>query len=347
MNTKTQRCLSLTAWPKLLTVAVIATLIVIASTLIYFNYFAKRRLFISTTTSLYDTGVLAALETEYESTHNVDLNIVAVGTGIAIQQAKNGDADVILVHAPSVELDFLEDGYGVNRKIIAYNFFTIVGPADDPAGIEEKTVTQALDSIVSYGQNLEDQSGLTQIWVSRGDNSGTNSKEKSLWTAAGYNYTELSSEPWFASIGQGMGATLNIANQKDAYTLSDIGTYLKFHADSSIQIVALIVEEQSLLNVYSVMAVNTETVQANQKIHSQINLDEAINFIEYLISPSTQHIINDFGIDTYGESLFHEAVQPIQDNSPQPLVNWIQDYAFFDGSECPPQYRNGYAHLYS
>jgi tungstate transport system substrate-binding protein len=334
-------------WQKLLIVAVIATIIVVASTLVYFNYFARRRLFISTTTSLYDTGLLNSIENDYESTHSVDLNIVAVGTGIAIQQAKNGDADVVLVHAPSVELNFLEGGYGVNRKIIAYNFFTIVGPADDPAGIEGKTATEALKSIVTYGQNIEDQSGQTQIWASRGDNSGTNSKEKSLWTAAGYDYTELYTKPWFASTGQGMGATLNVANQKSAYTLSDIGTYLKFHADGSIQIVALIVEEQSLLNVYSVMAVNTETVQANQTINSTINFNDAMDFIEYLISHSTQQIINDFGVDTYGMNLFHYAVQPLKDDAPQPLVSWIQDYAFFDGSECPPQYRNGYADLYS
>jgi tungstate transport system substrate-binding protein len=334
-------------WQNLIIVAVIATIIVVASTLVYFNYFAKRRLFISTTTSLYDTGLLNAIETDYESTHSVDLNIVAVGTGIAIQQAKNGDADVVLVHAPSVELDFLEGGYGVNRKIIAYNFFTIVGPANDPAGISGKIATEALNNIVIYGQNLEDQSGQTQIWASRGDNSGTNSKEKSLWTAAGYDYTELSTEPWFASTGQGMGATLNVANQKNAYTLSDIGTYLKFHADGSIEIVALIVEEQALLNVYSVMAVNTKTVQANQTVHSAINFNDAMDFIEYLISPSTQQIMNNFGIATYGESLFHEAVQQLKDNIPQPLVSWIQDYAFFDGSECPPQYRNGYTDLYS
>jgi tungstate transport system substrate-binding protein len=335
------------AWQKLLIIAVLATVIVVASTFVYFNYFAKRRLFISTTTSLYDTGLLGVLEENYESTHSVDLNIIAVGTGIAIQQAKNGDADVVLVHAPSVELDFLEGGYGVNRKIIAYNFFTIVGPEDDPAQIAGKTANEALQNIVAYGQNLEDQSGTTQIWASRGDNSGTNSKEKSLWTEAGYDYTELQSEPWFASTGQGMGATLNIANQKNAYTLSDIGTYLKFHADGSIEIVALIVEEQALLNIYSVMAVNTETVQANQSIHSQINFNDAMDFIQYLISPSTQQMINDYGIDTYGESLFHEAVQPLKDNVPQPLVSWIQDYAFFEDFECPPQYRNGYADLYS
>jgi tungstate transport system substrate-binding protein len=334
-------------WQKLLIVAALATIIVVAGTIVYFNYFTKRRLFISTTTSLYDTGLLDTLELDYEATHNVDLQITAVGTGIAIQQAENGDADVVLVHAPSVELNFLEGGYGVNRKIIAYNFFTLIGPADDPAQIEGKTATEALTSIVTYGQSMADQSGTTQIWVSRGDNSGTNSKEKSLWTAAGYDYTGLSTEPWFASTGQGMGATLTVANQKNAYTLSDIGTYLKFSTDGTIDLDALIVEEQALLNVYSVMAVNTAAVQANQTLHESINYNDAMDFIEYLISPSTQQLINDFGKDTYEQPLFYEALQPLKDNAPQPLVSWIQDYAFFDGSECPPQYRNGYADLYT
>ena len=335
------------AWQKLLIVAALATIIVVAGTLVYFNYFTKRRLFISTTTSLYDTGLLNAIEADYESTHNVDLQITAVGTGVAIKQAENGDADIVLVHAPSTELTFLEGGFGVNRKIIAYNFFTIVGPADDPAQITGLTASEALFHIVEYGRNIPDQSGATQIWVSRGDNSGTNSKEKSLWTAAGYNYTELSDEVWFASTGQGMGATLTVANQKEAYTLSDIGTYLKFSTDGTIDLKALILEEQSLLNVYSVMAVNTATVQANQTIHESINFNDAMDFIEFLISPATQQLINDFGKDTYGQPLFYETVQPLKDNAPQPIVSWIQDYAFFDGSECPPQYRNDAGDLYS
>jgi len=333
-------------WPKLIIVAALATIIVIAGTLIYYNSFSKRRLFISTTTSLDDTDLLRAIEADYEANHPVDLNIVAVGTGIAIQQAENGDADIVLVHAPSVEQTFLEEGYGVNRKIIAYNFFTIVGPANDPAQIQGKTAEEALFNIVQYGQNMPEQSGQTQIWVSRGDNSGTNSKEKSLWTAAGYNYTELSTEPWFAISSQGMGPTLTVADQKNAYTLSDIGTYLKFHEDGSIEITALITEEEALLNVYSVMAVNTEQVQANQTIHEQINFNDAMDFIQYLVSPSTQQLINDFGKDTYGQSLFNEAVQPLKDDAPQPIVSWIKSYAFFDGSECPPQYRSNYADLY-
>jgi tungstate transport system substrate-binding protein len=334
-------------WQKLLIVAALATIVVVAGTVTYFNYFAKRRLFISTTTSLYDTGLLNAIEKDYESNHQVDLSITAVGTGIAIQQAQNGDADIVLVHAPSTEKTFLEGGYGVNRKIIAYNFFTIVGPADDPAQITGKNATEALFNIVQYGQNMPDQSGQTQIWVSRGDNSGTNTKEISLWKAAGYNYTQISTEPWFAVTGQGMGPTLTVADQKNAYTLSDIGTYLKFHEDDTIATDALITEEQSLLNVYSVMAVNTAKVQANQTVHSQINYADAMDFIKYLISPTTQTMIADFGKDTYGQSLFNDAVQPLKDNAPQPIVSWIKSYAFINGTECPPQYRSGYPELYT
>src|SRR3990170_6053468 len=121
-------------WQKLLIVAALATTIVIASTVAYFNYFAKRRLIISTTTSLYDTGLLDEIERNYEANHNIDINLIYAGTGIAIQHAQNGDADVILVHSPAVEKTFLEQGYGLNRKIIAYNYFTIVGPKEDPAG---------------------------------------------------------------------------------------------------------------------------------------------------------------------------------------------------------------------
>jgi len=333
-------------WQKLLIIAALATIIVVAGTITYFNYFAKRRLIISTTTSLYDTGLLDEIEKKYEATHNVDINIISAGTGIAIQHAQNGDADVILVHAPSQEKTFLEQGWGVNRKIIAYNFFTVVGPEDDPAATNGKTTNEALRNIANYGGNLTDQSGQTKIWVSRGDNSGTHTKEQSLWKAAGYNYTLISEEPWYASVGSGMGDTLNVASQKSAYTLSDIGTFLKFEKDGVISSVALLTEEKSLLNVYSVMAVN-QTVPANQTLHDQINYNDAMDFIKYLTSAETQQFIENYGKADYGQSLFVGAVQPLKDNAPQPIVGWIQSAAFFDGSECPPQYRNGFPELYT
>jgi len=333
-------------WQKLLIVAALATIIVIAGTLVYFNYFSKRRLIISTTTSLYDTGLLDEIEKQYEANHPVDINIISAGTGIAIEHAKNGDADVVLVHAPSQEKTFLEQGWGLNRKIIAYNFYTTVGPENDPAQISGKTASEALFNIVQYGQNMPDQSGTTKIWVSRGDNSGTHTKEQALWKAAGYNYTEISKEPWYASVGSGMGDTLNVASQKNAYTLSDIGTFLKFEKEGTISSVALLMEEKSLLNVYSVMAVN-QTVSANQTYHESINYADAMEFIKYLVSPETQQFIEDFGKATYGQSLFIGAVQPLKDNAPQPIVQWIQDAGFFSGSECPTQYRSGYPELYT
>ena len=334
-------------WQKLITVAALATIIVIAGTIVYFNNFAKRRLIISTTTSLYDAGLLDQIEKDYEAKHpTVDINIISAGTGIAIQHAQNGDADLILVHSPTQEKTFLEQGWGLNRKIIAYNYFTIVGPENDPAGTKGKTTNQALRNIANYGGNLTDQSGQTKIFVSRGDSSGTHTKEQALWKAAGYNYTEISAEPWYANVGQGMGATLTITDQKDAYTLSDIGTFLRFEKDGSISLVALLTEEKSLLNVYSAIAVN-QTVPANQTIHDRINYVYAMDFITYLVTPETQQFIENYGKTDYGQSLFFGAVQPLKDNAPQPVVGWIQSTAFFNGSECPSQYRNGYSELYT
>lgn len=332
-------------WQKLLITAALATILITTSTIIYLRHFAKRRLIISTTTSLYDTGVLDIIEKDYEATHLVDIQIISAGTGIAIQHAQNGDADVIIVHSPSMEKTFLEQGYGVNRKIIAYNFFTIVGPASDPAGIKGKNATEALKCIVAYGENLPDQTGQTKVWISRGDNSGTHAKEQQLWKTAGYNYTLISAEPWYASVGSGMGDTLNVANQKAAYTLADIGTYLKFYTDGVISLSALIIEEQSLLNVYSVIAVKP-AVPANQSLHEQINFNDAMDFIQYLVSERTQQLITDYCKADYGQSLFYGAAQPLRADSPQPIVGWIKSAAFFEGYECPPQYRNGYAELY-
>jgi tungstate transport system substrate-binding protein len=333
-------------WQKLLIVAALATVVVVAGTLVYFRYFSRRRLIISTTTSLDDTDLLREIEKNYEATHDVDINIRPAGTGIAIQDAQNGNADVVLVHAPSMEKTFLEQGWGVNRKIIAYNFFTIVGSEADPAGVRGKNASEGMKAIANYGESLADQSGQTKIWISRGDNSGTHSKEQSLWKAAGYNYTLVSAEPWYASVGSGMGDTLNMASQKSAYTLSDIGTFLKFEKEGVISLVALLIEEKSLLNVYSVMAVN-QTVQANQTLHERINFNDAMDFIKYLVSPETQQFITDFGKAEYGQSLFYGAVQPLKENSSAPVINWIRDSAFFEGSECPTQYRNGFPELYS
>jgi tungstate transport system substrate-binding protein len=177
-------------------------------------------LVVSTTTSLYDTGVLDHFEEVFEAEHEVDVYFISVGTGLAITHAQRGDADMILVHAPSKELSFLEDGYGANRKIIAYNFFSIVGPEGDPAGITDKAPNDAFATLVEKGRAGE------AIWVSRGDDSGTHTKEKVLWSAAGFDVSALRDEDWYREAGAGMGKTLQIAEELEAYTLSDMGTYL-------------------------------------------------------------------------------------------------------------------------
>ena len=324
------------AWQKILIVAVIATTVVIAGTLIYFEFFARRRLRISTTTSLYDTGLLDEVKKQYEATHSVDLNIISAGTGIALQQASSGDADIVLVHSPSQEKTFLTNGYGVCRRIIAYNYFTIVGPNTDPAEITGKNATEALKSILAYGRN---QTGQTIIWASRGDNSGTFSKEQSLWTSAGYNQTTITTESWYATTGSGMADTLNVANQKSAYTLSDLGTYLKLSKDGTISLESIVSGGKSLLNVYSVMAVNPAKV-------SNVSFNDAIDFIKWLVSDTGQQVISNYGKADYSQSLFYSVVQPIKDNSPQPDVSWIRSYAFFNGTECPTQYRDDHPELY-
>ena len=320
----------------MLLVAALATIVVIAGTLIYLDYFARRRLRISTTTSLYDTGLLNEIEKQYEASHPVDLNIISAGTGIALQQAQSGDADIVLVHSPSQEQAFLLNGYGVCRRIIAYNFFTIVGPSTDPAKITGGNATEALKSIVAYGRN---QTGQTKVWISRGDNSGTFSKEQSLWTAAGYNQTIISTESWYASTGSGMADTLNVADQKSAYTLSDLGTYLALSQGSTISLKSLISGGKSLLNVYSVMAVNPTKI-------ANVSFNDAIDFIKWLVSDTGQQVIENYGKANYSQSLFYGAVQPLKNNTPQQVVQWMQSYAFINGTECPQQYRDDQPELY-
>jgi tungstate transport system substrate-binding protein len=327
-------------WIRVLIIAVAVTALIIGGSFAYFQYFTRTKLFISTTTSLYETGLLNATKQAFEAKYQIDLNFLAVGTGQAIQQAQGGNVDALLVHSPSNETQFLQGGDGVCRKIIAYNFFTIVGPASDPAGINGSSVTSALGKIVDYGRNHTS----SRIWVSRGDGSGTHTKEKSLWAKANFSYAQISSESWYASAGQSMSITLNMANEFEAYTLTDTGTYWKLSKDGTISLVPFITETKDLLNVYSVMAVN-------QTKHPSVNFTNAITFIKYLISDEGQQLIDNYGKDQYGQSLFHSTVQLLKQNSTLQIVQWIKDYAFIkegnESYECPPQYRDDrYPDLY-
>ncbi|UCE09007.1 MAG: substrate-binding domain-containing protein [Candidatus Thorarchaeota archaeon] len=299
----------------------------------------KSLLTVSTTTSLFDTGVLDTLKTEYEASHpDIILAFISAGTGIAITHAKNGDADLILVHSPSHEKAFMDEGFGVNRKILAYNFFTIVGPSEDPANISGVDASTALSRIYDYGQSLN-----SSIWVTRDDNSGTNSKEKQLWAAAGFDYETIKEADWLVSSGTGMGATLRMATELELYTLSDIGTYLKFFADGLIDLQQLVVPSESLLNVYSAIAVNASRVEG-----ARFNL--AMDFIAWLVDSSAQETIGNFGLEDYGQALFLPAVGVIESQTSNEIYGWIRSYAFFDYDgtlyECPPPWREGDYGLY-
>ena len=291
------------------------------------------RLVVATTTSLYDTGLLDSIEDVFEAEYPIELYYISMGTGLAINHAKRGDADMILVHAPAKERTFLEEGYGVCRKIIAYNFFTIVGPSEDPAQIKNLSPIEALTKIIEAGQQEK------VIWVSRGDDSGTHSKEKGLWASVGYNWEELKEETWFVESGTGMGKTLQITNEFRGYTLTDMGTYLKYSKDDLIELDALVRSGKELLNVYSAIAVNP-------KVNPAANDEGAISFIKFLISEEGQQLISEYGKNIYPESLFYPVVKLLKTQYNPTLVSWIENFAYIDGSECPPEYRNAHPELY-
>jgi tungstate transport system substrate-binding protein len=314
------------------------------------------KLTVATTTSLHDTGledngtgsIKAAFQAKYPW---ITVNFVALGTGDAIKKAQAGDADMILVHSPSQELTFLKNGYGINRKIIAYNFFVIVGPANDPAGIHGmKDVSLALATIYNAAQN-----NSQVIWVTRNDGSGTATAESNLWKAAGYTYTQLvTNTTWFKSTGSGMGASLLVANQLNGYILSDMGTYLAYSNPSSIQPIQLTIQiqaQKALLNVYS--AIIDDPFNANL---TSTKFDASMTFVNYLVSAEGQQLIANYGVSTYGQQLFSPFVPLVSGTAPNDtLLNWVQSYAYINstnqinanGSECPAQYRWNTGDLYS
>jgi tungstate transport system substrate-binding protein len=247
----------------------------------------QERLRVATTTSLYDTGLWALLEPKFEEEYGVQLDILYAGTGIAIQYGMDGDVDMLAVHDKTRELKFIADGYGVERVPFAYNYFVLVGPADDPAGIK------GLSPEAAFTKLAESKSSQ---FISRGDNSGTHSKEKAIWKSAGYEYTDIqASGSWYVEAGSGMGPTLVMAGEKNAYTLADIGTFLAYKGETGL---ASIVDEGSiLLNVYSAIAVNPETI-------TTAKAELAQQLIDFLVSEETQELIGNYGVKDYGQALF-------------------------------------------
>jgi tungstate transport system substrate-binding protein len=256
----------------------------------------EERLKIATTSSLFDTGLIEFMAQKFEEKYNATVHIPAHGgTGIAIQFGERGDVDLLLIHDKVREIKFVEDGHGLERRCFAYNYFYIVGPKDDPAGIKGMSASQALATIMEKG--LKDPDKVK--FISRGDESGTHAREKLLWTDAGYNYSQVNtSGPWYIEAGSPMGATLIMANEKQAYTLSDMSTFMAFKGN--LTIVPLIEGGDELLNVYVAIAINPAK-------HPGVNCELANKFIDYLVSDEGQQIISTFGEDQYGQPLFFTA----------------------------------------
>ena len=248
----------------------------------------QKNVILSTTTSTQDSGLLGVLVPLFEKQTGYSVKTVSVGTGQALALAAKGDADVALVHAPSLEKQYVAEGKLLNRRLVMYNDFVIIGPKEDPAKVRSsKSASGALKAI--------EQAKVS--FVSRGDNSGTHILEKSLWKAAGI-------EPkgsWYMEARQGMGATLGIANERNAYTITDRGTYLALRNRVSplrnrVSLRILIEGDRALLNIYSVMEVNP----ANGP---RINSVGGKAFADFMVAPETQNVIRNFG-KKFGQSLF-------------------------------------------
>ncbi|ELZ89249.1 substrate-binding domain-containing protein [Haloferax sulfurifontis] len=246
---------------------------------------AARELTLATTTSTYDTGLLDALNPVFEEQYNARVKTISQGTGAAIETARNGDADVILVHARGAEDEFLREGYGVNRRDVMFNDFVIVGPADDPAGISG--MESATDAFATIAE-------AEATFVSRGDDSGTNKKELLIWEAAGVS----PSGSWYREIGQGMGDTLVQADQSGAYTLSDRGTFLatQDNVDLEIQVQGPLKDGPTILkNPYGVIPVNPAK-------YPDVNYSLAMAYAGFLTGPEGQEIISNYTAN--GSQLF-------------------------------------------
>jgi len=248
----------------------------------------KERLKVATTTSLYESGLWGYLEPIFEEKYGVEVDILCAGTGIALEYGRRGDVDIITVHSKAGEEKFISEGYGVERVAFAYNYFLIVGPEDDPAGLKEMSAEDAFKKLA------ESKSGA---FVSRGDDSGTYVKEKAIWRSAGYDYEEITKAGnWYIEAGRGMGPTLLMASELKAYTLTDVGTYLTYKVKT--ELVPIVDKGSILLNVYSAIAVNPER-------NPKTNYEMANNLVNFLTSPEIQELIGNYGKKEYGISLFN------------------------------------------
>jgi tungstate transport system substrate-binding protein len=247
----------------------------------------KERLRIATTTSLYDTGLWGYLEPMFEEKYSVEVDVLYAGTGIALEYGMRGDVDVITVHSKAREETFVNDGYGIERVPFAYNYFLIVGPDSDPAGIKGMTPEAAFKELYDTGAGS---------FISRGDDSGTHAKEKAIWKAAGYDYAMVQQAgSWYIEAARGMGSTLLMANEKQGYALTDMGTFLTYKGEMGL--VPIVDKGGILLNVYSVIAGNPEK-------NASVKAEMANNMVSFLTSPEIQELIGKYAVKEYGLQLF-------------------------------------------
>lgn len=243
-------------------------------------------LILATTTSTQDSGLLDVLLPLFEEESGYEVKAIAVGSGAALQMARTGDADVLLVHSPADEEELVDEGFGIDRTRVMYNDFVIVGPPSDPAGIRGiASAAEALDAIAKSGTPF----------MSRGDDSGTHAKEKSLWAAAGMEPPK--GQKGYSETGQGMGATLTIAQESQGYTLTDRATWLS-NADPDL-LPILVEGDSALFNVYHVITVNPDEFP-----DLDLNTKGAEAFREFLVGEQAQEIIATFGADKFGQPLF-------------------------------------------
>ncbi|MCG4586408.1 substrate-binding domain-containing protein, partial [Anaerosalibacter bizertensis] len=238
---------------------------------------------LATTTSTQDSGLLDYLLPIFKEDTGIDVKVVAVGTGEALKLGENGDADCLLVHAKEKEEEFIKNGYGVERHDVMYNDFIIVGPEEDPAKVKENAPNDVVEAFKAISENEVD-------FVSRGDESGTHVKENGIWEVAEIEPTG----DWYISAGKGMGAVLQMADEKKAYTLTDRATYLSMEDDLDLVIVTE--KDERLYNQYGVIMLNTEK--------HDIKEEESKEFIDWMLSEKGQKLIGEYGKEEYGQALF-------------------------------------------
>ncbi len=276
---------------KLARLVVVPLVIVFLAVVLLSQMGQKPELLASTTTSLYATGLLDRLSEEWGKESGVVVQFNPVGSGRALQIAANGDACMVFVHAPNLEINYIEQGLINGGRKFAYNYFVLVGPADDPAGVAEAgSAVEAFKRIYQAGEEGK------ALFVSRGDESGTHAREKLIWSLTGL---DPAGRDWYIESGQGMSETLILASEKQAYTLSDIGTYLKLKGDGRIDLELYEIPDNVMINVYSVY-LSSKCTGAER--------EAALDFIEFITSEKGQEIIASYGVDKYGQPLFYPAM---------------------------------------